>query len=158
MSDYSRYLVLRYPITKDDAEMLEDKLMESPFGKHRKGGYFEVTGATDSNYDYKYFLDFIIKHTYGDECGDFGKIRTLKESEVAEFAELFKMLIPDIDMTKVKVIMVIIIKRENPMTKVKVVDYCWYNCCEPPAYYDEIDDEFYHPLTLSEELKGDIKQ
>lgn len=141
MSDYSRYLVLRYPITKDDAEILEDKLMESPFGKHRKGGYFEVTGATDSNYEYKYFLDFIVKHTYGDERGDFGKIRTLKESELAEFTELFKMLIPDID-----------------MTKVKVVDYCWYNCCEPPAYYDEIDDEFYHPLTLSEELKGDIKQ
>lgn len=141
MSDYSRYLVLRYPITKDDAEMLEDKLMESPFGKHRKGGYFEITGATDSNYDYKYFLDFVVKHTYGDECGDFGKIRTLKESEVSEFAELFKMLIPDID-----------------MTKVKVVDYCWYNCCEPPAYYDEIDDEFYRPLTLSAELKGDIKQ
>lgn len=141
MSDYSRYLVLRYPITKDEAEMLEDKLMKSPFGKHRKGGYFEITGATDFNYNCKYFLDFVIKHTYGDKCGDFGKIRTLKESEVSEFIDLFKTLIPDID-----------------MTKVKVVDYCWYNCCEPPAYYDEIDDEFYRPLTLSAEVKGDIKQ
>ena len=131
MSDYCRNLVLRYPITEEEAEQLEEVLNKSKLGHHLKGGYFETCGATDNDYNYKYFLDYVVHSTYGDECGDFGKIRKLHQVEFETFAPLFKLLIPDID-----------------MSKVKVVDYCWYNCCEPPAYYDEIGDPFYQPLKV----------
>lgn len=133
MSDYCRNLVLRYPITEDQAEELEEKLSNTHLGRHYKDGYFETCGATDHNYDYKYFLDYVVKSSYGEECGDFGKIRKLQALEAEKFKPLFELLIPDID-----------------MSKVKVVDYCWYNCCEPPAYYDEVDDPFYKALKVPE--------
>ena len=126
MSDYSRFKVLRYPITKEDRTRIEN--MENYMGYRRiKGcGYFDIQCTEKRAY-----LDYVLKHSYGDECGEFGKTRALTMLEQKTFKHLFTQFFPDID-----------------MKKVRLVDYCWYNCCEPPDYYNPEEDPFYNTLTL----------
>lgn len=126
MSDYSRFKVLRYPITEDDRDRIDEMSTYMGFREIKGCGYFEVTGT-----DRRLYLDYVLKHTYGDECGEFGKIRDLSELEQNSFRHLFTQFFPEID-----------------MKAVRLVDYCWYNCCEPPDYYDPEEDPFYETVSL----------
>ena len=124
MSDYSKYKVLRYPISDEDRDRIEDMSEYAGYKRIKNCGYFETTG-TDSGI----YLDYVLEHTYGDECGEYGKTRDLVESEKAGFKHLFEQFFSDID-----------------MNKVRLVEYCWYNCCEPPDYYAPQTDPFYKTL------------
>lgn len=72
------------------------------------------------------YIDFIIKYEFDCEAGDWGKIRNLYPSEMIVYYDIFKLLIPNID-----------------MTDVHLVEYCWYDGYEAPDYYDISNDDFY---------------
>jgi hypothetical protein len=33
---------------------------------------------------------------------------------------------------------------------IRLVEFCWYNCCEAPDYYDYDEDDFYEELILED--------
>ena len=78
------------------------------------------------NFSRRPFIDYILEYEYGSDCGDFGKVRELTDSEKLKYMRVFQHLNPSID-----------------MDRVKLVEFCWYNCSEAPDYYDPVDDDFY---------------
>jgi hypothetical protein len=125
MSDYVREKVLRVPCEKYGIKSRE---LEEKFGGlfgYRKNGMFQCS-PTETDY-----IDFVIESEYGADFCEFGKQRVLLESEKARFAPIFRQIIPDID-----------------MNDVRLVEFCWDNCCEAPDYYDEIDDPFYNEVFI----------
>jgi hypothetical protein len=75
------------------------------------------------------FLDYVLEREYDADYGEFGKTRALYGNEEERFAHIFCQLIPDIN-----------------MSKVRLVEFCWYNCTEAPDYYDELKDPFYQEI------------
>lgn len=126
MSDYCHETALRYPISCDDADRIDSMRNYMGYKEITGVSYFTLTGT-----DAGMYLDYVIYHSYGDECGEWTKVRNLYESEKLEFKHLFEQFFPDIN-----------------MNKVNMVDYCWYNCCEPPDCYDVTNDPFYAPVHL----------
>ena len=121
MSDYVREKVLRVPFDKyfKNTEFKDPYALEySEKFKHLfcKQDYPKFSAACTDNDN---FIDLVLYHTYGEECGDFGFARLLSLEEQAKFESIFKELIPNID-----------------MNDVHYVDYCYYNCCEAPDYYE----------------------
>lgn len=121
MSDYCRMKVLRVPCDKygiSDPWELEEQHFSlfSGNGVNR----FKVAPTTRG------FIDYILEDEYGVCDGDFGKTRALSDREKIKYELIFKSIIPDID-----------------MNDVRLVEFCWYNCCEAPDYYDETNDPFY---------------
>lgn len=68
-------------------------------------------------------MDWSFYDTYGEESGDFGNVRILTKNELNIIKPYFDML--DINYQD---------------EDLRIVDYCYYNCCEPTDYYD-IQDE-----------------
>lgn len=131
MSDYVHNRVVRLPlpeqiISKCDTEnddpydfyetYLKDLLGEL-WGRNNK---FTLT-LTDK----AYYIDWVYYHSYGEESGDFGFSRLLTEKELRVIKPYFNKLCVDY-------------KDED----LRVVDYCYYNCCDEPDYYsiEENDD------------------
>ena len=83
----------------------------------------------DENFDIspteRFFVDYELP-TKKYANGDWGKNRPLTTNEKEKYSELFsKIGVTDMD-------------------KVRLVEYCWYNCSEAPDYYDEASgDDFY---------------
>ena len=84
------------------------------------------TAPTDGN-----FIDYKLEHSYGEDCGDWGRNRELYQEEKDKYRPIFEQIFPNID-----------------MNKVRLVEYCWYNCSEAPDYYDDVNekDGFYKPI------------
>ena len=115
MSDYCRNKVLRVPCDKynlDDLELIEHKY-DKLFDQNTKP-YFEFE-YTDNGI----FLDLVFYSSYGEDCGDFGLARISTKAEQEKYGSLFKQIIPDLC-----------------LDDIHYVDYCYYNCCEAPDYYD----------------------
>lgn len=72
------------------------------------------------------FIDFVLSDDYGCDAAEYGKTRALTENEKRKYGPVWEQIIPNID-----------------MNRVRLVEFCWYNCCEAPGYYDNIDDPFY---------------
>lgn len=141
MSTYVREKVLRIPRYKMNFAHIVKKL-EEKFPKHDVmedlGFYLENVlpdqfGYGDRN---KFqmsptrepFIDYVLDHEY--DCdGDYGKVRELYDSEKEKFRPIFQQLDPDIN-----------------MDYVRLVEFCWYNGCEAPDYYDPQEDPFYKEL------------
>lgn len=129
MSDYVRHKALRLPMTKEEIRALgvyslydlEDKFPE--LFDWKKLPRFEPAPTE------KIFLDYLIEYDYGYYAGDFGKTRALTENEKEKYKPIFKQVVPNVD-----------------INKVRLVDFCWYNCSEAPDYYDETDDDFYEEV------------
>lgn len=74
----------------------------------------------------KQFIDFVLEYEY--DCdGEYGKVRELYPSEKAKYLPVFQKLLPGLD----------------NLDDVRLVEFCWYNGCEAPDYYDLKDDPFY---------------
>ena len=74
------------------------------------------------------FIDYVLEYEY--DCdGDYGKVRDLYDSEKEKFRPVFQKIDPDIN-----------------MDYVRLVEFCWYNGCEAPDYYDPQEDPFYKEL------------
>lgn len=141
MSTYVREKVLRIPFEKlfkicsisdwftsddlDDMSWLLEKKFPNEF-EYATVGKFQISPAEDA------FIDFVLEYEWDSFCGDFGKVRDLYNIEKENFLPVFQRLNPDFTL-------------EN-MDNVKVVEFCWYNCCEAPNYYDVEDDDFYKEI------------
>lgn len=143
MSDYVKYKVLRKPLTssavdelakrvateleqtedyvKDDLTWCTERAFPELFS-YGECGKFMFAPTCDT------FLDYVIDHEYGAE-GEYGKIRDLYEGEKAKYLSVFQKVLPDTD-----------------MEDVRLIEYCFYNCCEAPDYYELKDDPFYSPV------------
>lgn len=69
------------------------------------------------------YIDWVYYSTYGEESGDFGFARMLTQKELDVIKPYFNKL-----------------KVSYKDEDLRVVDYCYYNCCEPTDYY-KIKDE-----------------
>jgi hypothetical protein len=88
-----------------------------------------AAGKFESSPTYRPFIDYVLEHEYGADCGEWGKVRELYQAEKLKYIEVFKRLNPNIN-----------------MDKVKLVEYCWYNCSEAPDYYYPEEDSFYKEI------------
>ena len=130
MSDYVKEKVLRVPlerITVLNPEEFENSLTEVQKGLFDYGtvGKFQFAPTE------KHYIDYVLFRSYGEECGDFGRHRALTEKEANKYYSIFKQIAPHIN-----------------MSDVRLVEFCWYNCCEAPDYYDGLndDDDFYREV------------
>lgn len=141
MSTYVREKVLRIPREKMNfahiARKLEEKFpnedvmddlgcyLESglpdlfDYGKKNK---FQVAPTCEP------FIDYVLEYEWDAE-GSYGKVRELYDSEKNKFRPIFQQLDPDLN-----------------MDYVRLVEFCWYNGCEAPDYYDIANDPFYEEL------------
>ena len=128
MSDYIKEKVIRLPFKAtgisdkfDSFSKMRDYL-EGTFAAFKEGK-FQISPTNE------YFVDYVIESDYGTDAGDYGKVRELYPSEKIRFGMIFKAIFP-----------------EANIDALRVVEYCWYNCCEAPDYYDITDDEFYKEI------------
>ena len=136
MSDYIRKKVIRYPISEDDLTYLGIKnaydISELPAYKSLFIAYgqsikaFDIETVYDLNDNKVAFLDYVLEYEYGVDDNEFGKTRALRDEEREKYSKLFKQILPNLD-----------------NNKLRLVKYCWYNCCEPPYYYDEMHNNLY---------------
>lgn len=127
MSDYCHQKVLRIPITLEELNMPEsDDLrweLEKKYPELFSDGtpyMFQIAPTKE------FFLDYVLEYDYDYDCGDWGKIRELYASEQDKYRPIFQQILLNID-----------------MSKVRLVEFYWYNCSEAPDYYDPVKDKFY---------------
>ena len=148
MSDYVHNRQVAYPIGKHDPYLMEkyvskikDKYgdfvdvcdlemcdeLKDLFGYGRETNKFDVECFYDYKHNnYNYYLVYVLYTDYGEESDDFGRSRFLTPTEQEKYKKIFEQIMP-ID-----------------ETKLKYLDYCWYNCCECDDYYvadDGFEDE-----------------
>ena len=134
MSDYIRNKAVMYPIDQDilDRLSLEDawelaevvgKVYPTLFTRNGNEPYFEVEAMDPGMFKCNYYLSYVLSHTYGKECSEFGRSRFLNPNEQKKYSEIFEKIISNLD-----------------PTKLKYVDYSYYNCSESPDFYVEGDD------------------
>jgi hypothetical protein len=124
MSDYVHNKVVRLPFPKEiiskcnasdvyDCEpYLKELLGELWDSKKNNSFKLECT-------DIGYYIDWVYYSTYGEESGDFGFVRMLTEKELNVIKPYFDKLLV-----------------EYKDSDLRLVDYCYYNCCECTDYYD----------------------
>lgn len=117
MSDYERYKVVRLKTSLENLGVeslwdLEEKYQDL-FGIGDVGK-FEMAPTEEV------FIDFVLYHSYGEECGEWGCARKLSEKELEKYIPIFKQIYPNVT-------------KEN----LRYVDYCFYNCSEAPNYFEE---------------------
>ena len=144
MSDYVHNKQVAYPIAKDEPYLMEkyiskikDKYsfvdsvyelefvdeLKPLFGTGREKNKFDVEGFYDyKNDDANYYLVYTLYTDYGEGSSDFGRSRFLTPTEQAKYKKIFEQIMPVDE------------------TKLKYLDYCWYNCCECDDYYVKKDD------------------
>ena len=141
MSTYVREKVLRIPSHKMNFAHIVRKLEEKypdndvmdDLGCYLENALPDLFGYGDKN---KFqmsptcepFIDYVLEYEY-DCVGGYGKVRELYDSEKEKFRPIFQQLDPDIN-----------------MDYVRLVEFCWYNGCEAPDYYDPQEDPFYKEL------------
>ena len=141
MSTYVREKVLRIPQDKINLENIINELERKYSNENvRDDLSFFLEAAMPDMFGYgdkdkfqmsptcEPFVDYVLEHEY--DCdGDYGKVRELYESEKEKFRPVFQKIDPDIN-----------------MDYVRLVEFCWYNGCEAPDYYDPQEDPFYKEL------------
>ena len=136
MSTYVREKVLRIPMERLNMSHINNVLAEKyedyeddysfyleyafpdifAYGERHK---FQIAPTTES------FIDYVLERDwYAD--GEYGKTRALTDNEKEKYRPMFAQIDPDVN-----------------MDYVRLVDFCWYNCCEAPDYYDDTNDSFY---------------
>lgn len=71
------------------------------------------------------YIDYVLEYEY-DADGEYGKTRALYDCEKEKYLPVFQKIDPHVN-----------------MNYVRLVEFCWYNCCEAPDYYDDVNDPFY---------------
>ena len=134
MSDYVHNKAIMYPLGKHEAadalckslgaedrwdlEQLKPELFERVKGKP----YFEIEAMVD-NWECTYYLSYVLFYSYGEDSGEFGRNRFLSPTEQEKYKAIFEQILPEVD-----------------VSKLKYVDYCYYNCCESPDFYNSHDN------------------
>ena len=135
MSDYCRTKAIMYPLgdgNKADAlckslggEEIWDleRLKPEFFEPNKNKPYFEIEVMVDNDWNCTYYLSYVLFYSYGEDSGEFGRNRFLSPTEQEKYTAIFKQVLPEVD----------------PI-KLKYVDYCYYNSCESPDFYNSHDD------------------
>lgn len=150
MSDYVREKVLRLPIEKVNLDnfkkVIATKLAERGeqvddvdddlqwYTEMAFPGLWEYGDPGKFQWSPTYprqFVDFVLDYKYGCD-GEWGKVRELYPTEKAKYLPIFQKLFPELD----------------NLDDVRLVEFCWYNGCEAPDYYDLKDDPFYEEVQL----------
>lgn len=127
MSDYVKEKVLRIPVSDNDIKEIISKYQVNDLWElkfivanfdYAEVGKFQVAPTCGN------FIDYVLKYDYGSCFGDYGKVRELTENEKHKYQPIFNELWEGFD-----------------INKVRLVEFCWYNCCEAPDYY-ELQDDF----------------
>lgn len=136
MSYYVREKVLRVPFECVDLSYIKS-VIEKQHDDYEEDITLYIEHAFPDLFDYstigkfqtaptaRPFFDYVLDYEYGAE-GEYGKTRALTDNEKKKYLSVFQKIIPNIN-----------------MNYVRLVEFCWYNCCEAPDYYDEINDPFY---------------
>ena len=128
MSTYVREKVLRIPMGKLNISFTEEEMDDLGWAIEKKFpeifdygtvGKFQLAPTCGN------FIDLLLDKEW-DADGEYGKIRTLSEREKAKYLPEFQKIDPNVN-----------------MDFVRLVEFCWYNGCEAPDYYDETKDPFY---------------
>ena len=141
MSTYVREKVLRIPVHKMNFAHIVRKIEEKyPDDDVMDDITFYLEDVLPDLFGYgdinkfqmapteEQFIDYVLDYEY--DCdGDYGKVRDLYDSEKSKFSPIFHQIDPDIN-----------------MDFVKLVEFCYYNGCEAPSYYDTTEDAFYKEL------------
>lgn len=129
MSTYVREKVLRIPFEKLNLEFTEEEEEDLGFAlEERFRGIFDygTVGMFQTSPTTTFFIDYVLERE-DDACGEYGKTRSLTNSEKAKYLPKFQQIDPDVS-----------------MDYVRLVEFCWYNGSEAPDYYDDVNDPFYH--------------
>lgn len=141
MSDYMHKKAIRLPITEslireigfddieDFIEQFDQRVSEKCPKLYHRGDqipYFEIEVTDERSY-----IDLVLYCSYGKECGEWERASYLSDKEKEFFVPYFDML--DIAFEPNELTF-----KPNDLRK---VDYCWYNCSEPPDCYDVADND-----------------
>jgi len=129
MSDYVHNKVVRLPFPKSILEKCNtDDIFEcEKYLTELLGDLWSVRGRNGFDIGYTdsgYYLDWVYYHTYGENSGDFGNSRLLTSSELSVIKPCFNKL-----------------NVQYNDEDLRVVEYCYYNGCEAPDYYDIIMED-----------------
>ena len=128
MSTYVREKVLRIPLKHLNLHLSRDEMKDLGWALEKKFpeifdyaeiGKFQLA-PTVTNY-----IDYVLDYEY-DADGEYGKTRALYECEKEKYLSMFQQIDKDIN-----------------MNNVRLVEFCWYNGCEAPDYYNDVEDPFY---------------
>lgn len=141
MSTYVREKVLRIPQDKINFEdfinnlqkKFPDEDVRDDLGFYIEREHSDLFGYGDENMfqlspTTKPFIDYVLEYEWDCE-GEYGKARELYESEKEKFRPIFQRIDEFVN-----------------MDFVRLVEFCWYNGCEAPNYYDAKEDPFYKEL------------
>lgn len=116
MSDYVHTKTIMYPI---DESVIDDI---DTFIYNRKDQYKNFGVEVTDSGELKFYISVELYHTYGERSGDFGFSRQITADERAEYEKLFEEILNFADI------------KYDP-EKLRYVEFCYYNCAEPPDYY-----------------------
>ena len=128
MSDYVRAKVIRYPLDDfykkmkfDDEYELEEffKKIDNNFGAYSSTPNTFTLQNTYGNHKSHIHLDYILNYEYGSDMGDYGIAYDLTEEQKEKWEEKFGKYLRDID-----------------KDRFRLVEYCYYNGCDCPDYYE----------------------
>lgn len=141
MSTYVREKVLRIPMERIDMSYIKNIIAQKyPNENHEDDFSWYLESALPNVFDHctigmfqiapteESFFDYVLDYVY-DAYGEYGKTRALYESEKAKYLHIFQKIDPKVN-----------------MDYVRLVDFCWYNGCEAPDYYDDEHDSFYDEI------------
>ena len=141
MSTYVREKVLRIPMERINMNYIKSIIAQKyPNENHEDDFSWYLESALPDVFDYatvgkfqiaptkENYIDYVIEKEW-DADGEYGKTRALYESEKSKYLPMFQKIDPDIN-----------------MDFVRLVEFCWYNCCEAPDYYDDKNDSFYEEV------------
>jgi hypothetical protein len=127
MSTYVREKVLRIPLERLNLSFTEEEMDDLGLSIEKRfkdiWGYADVGKFQLASTEIP-FVDFVLDYEW-DAFGEFGKTRALSDREKEKYLPTFKKVDPDVN-----------------MDFVRLVEFCWYNGCEAPDYYDETKDDF----------------
>lgn len=105
----------------DDLDFYIESALSDLFG-YGDVGKFQLSPTDEP------FIDYVLDYEF-DADGEYGKTRALTENEKKKYLPVFQKIDPDIN-----------------IDFVRLVEFCWYNGCEAPDYYDETKDDFYEEV------------
>lgn len=129
MSDYLHNKAVRLPFPKEILKICNTDDVDDCEGylKQKLGDLWDNRNESSfslSFTDKAYYIDWVYYSTYGEESGDWGNVRLLTEKELQVITPFFDKLD-------------VIYEDED----LRVVDYCYYNSCEPNDYYHLNSDD-----------------
>ena len=141
MSTYVREKVLRIPIERTDMNYVKNIISQKyPDENHEDDFSWYLESALPDVFDYatvgkfqiapteENYIDYVLEYEW-DADGEYGKTRALYDNEKKKYEPIFQKIDPNIN-----------------MDYVRLVEFCWYNGCEAPDYYDDTKDSFYEEI------------